>query len=405
MPSIFEASNIDGIKLKNRIIRSATGDGLADHSGRPTKELIEFYTRLAEGGAGAIITGLTGIQQDGKSSTYHPLMLDRDDFISDYQKLTDAVHQYDTPIILQLNHCGRQTRQGITGKPTLAPSARRDLYFLERRPKALSEQEIETIIDNFVKAIRRAKKAGFDGVQLHLAHGFLLSAFLSSNTNKRTDRWGGSVENKFRIIERIFAEARKEAGKFPVLVKMNAYDTRRDGMRISEAVAIAKLLERAGCAAIEVSCGMVNDGFITVRSEKFPTEAALEFSYQLSYLPRFVKWIIRPFVPIFTELVVPLPKELNLYNVGAARIIRKNVSIPIIVVGGIKRLADIESIINNHHADYVSMSRAFIIEPDIVNRFKEGRQTESSCISCNYCITCIENMPFKCFHGKVESRT
>jgi len=402
MSQVFEASSIGGIQLKNRIIRSATSDGLADPSGRPTEQLVEFYIRLAAGGAGAIITGLTGIQQDGKSSTYHPLMLDRDDFIADYQKLTNAVHRYGTPIIVQLNHCGRQTRQKITGKPTVAPSARRDLYFLEKRPKALSEMEIETIISNFVKAIARAKKAGFDGVQLHLAHGFLLSSFLSSNTNKRTDRWGGSLKNKFRIVERIFSGARKEVGDFPILVKMNAYDTRKDGMRLPEAIEIAKLLEQAGCAAIEVSCGVVNDGFITVRSEFFPTQAALQYSYLLEYLPGFIKQIIRPFVPLATALIVPLPKEISLYNVEAAGVIKNNVSIPVIVVGGIRRLADIEDIIINKRADYVSMSRAFIIEPDIVNRFKEKKQTESSCIACNYCITCIENMPFKCFHGKLK---
>jgi len=153
MLQIFEPSKIGSIKIKNRIIRSATGDGLADNVGRPTKDLVDFYTKIAAGGAGAIITGLTGVQQDGKSSTYHPLMFDRDDFIADYQKLTNAVHSYGTPIILQLNHCGRQTRQKITDRPTKAPSARRDLYFLEKRPKALSEQEIEIIISNFAKAI------------------------------------------------------------------------------------------------------------------------------------------------------------------------------------------------------------------------------------------------------------
>ena len=402
MSRVFETSSISGMSLKNRIIRSATGDGLADSNGRPTEQLVEFYTRLAVGGAGAIITGLTGIQQDGKSSTYHPLMFDRDDLIADYQKLTNAVHRYDTPIILQLNHSGRQTRQKVTGKPTVAPSSRRDLYFLEKRPKALSEQGIEIIISNFAKAIVRAQKAGFDGVQLHIAHGFLLSAFLSSNMNKRTDRWGGSLENKFRIIDRIFAAARKEVGDFPILVKTNAYDTRKNGMRIPEAVAISKLLEQVGCAAIEVSCGVVNDGFITVRSEHFPTPAALQYSYLLAYLPGFIKQIIRPFIPMATELIVSLPRQLSLYNLEAAEIIKKNVSIPVIVVGGIKRLADIEDIITNNRADYVAMSRAFIVEPDIVTRFQEKIQTESSCISCNYCITGIERMPFKCFYGKVK---
>ena len=132
MAEVFETSGIGPIRLKNRIIRSATADGFADEDGRPSAKLIEFYRRLASGGAGAIITGLTGIRQDGKSSTYHSLMFDRDDFIDDYRNLTDAVHSLGTPIILQLSHCGRQTREKTTGFPTVAPSARRDLYFLEK---------------------------------------------------------------------------------------------------------------------------------------------------------------------------------------------------------------------------------------------------------------------------------
>lgn len=402
MKRVFEQSDIAGITLSNRIIRSATADGLADAEGRPTRQLIDFYAKLAEGGAGAIITGFTPIQQNGKSSTYHALAFHKDDYIGDYRELTNAMHEHDTPIILQLNHCGRQTRAKSMGLPTVAPSARRDLYFLESRPKELTGREIEEIIANFAAAIERAKRAGFDGVQLHCAHGFLSTEFLSSNMNKRTDKWGGSLENKYRIINRIFAEARERVGDFPILVKMNAYDTRRNGMRLPEAVEIAKLLEKDGCAAIEVSCGVANDGFITTRGDKFPTKAALEYSYLLRKYPLLAKKIMEPFIPVVVPLVVPPRKPLANYNVPAAKIIRQNVAIPVIVVGGIKRLDDIERIISQDQADYVSMSRAFIIEPDIVNRFKEGNQTESKCISCNFCITCIESMPFRCFRGKLN---
>jgi 2,4-dienoyl-CoA reductase-like NADH-dependent reductase (Old Yellow Enzyme family) len=401
MDKVFQESYLGGIRLKNRIIRSATGDGYADNEGRPTRKMIELYERLARGGAGAIITGFIQVQRSGKAATFNAPLFDRDEFIDDYRKLTAAMHGYGTPIIAQLNHCGRQTRSKLSGMPTVAPSARRDLYFLEKRPKALTELEIEDIIDHFVQAIGRCKKAGFDGVQLHCAHGFLLSAFLSSNTNCRKDRWGGSLENKFRIIERIFKVAKALVGDYPILVKINAYDTRKKGMRVPEAVEIAKLLQRAGCAAIEVSCGMANDGFITVRSKKFPTDAALAYSYVLRWLPVVVKKIIKPFIPFCVSMVVPPPKELENFNVAAAHIIKQQVDIPVIVVGGIKKMIDIERIIGENSADYVAMSRAFICEPDIVNRFREKRQAESSCISCNFCITCIESRPYACFMGKL----
>jgi 2,4-dienoyl-CoA reductase-like NADH-dependent reductase (Old Yellow Enzyme family) len=402
MSDVFEPSSIGGISLMNRIIRSATVDSLADDEGRPTRQLIDFYLRLARGGAGAIITGMTGIQPNGKGSTYHSLMFHRDDFINAYRELTDVVHTCDTPIILQLNHCGRQTRRKSTGFPTVAPSAKRDLYYFERRPKKLSEWEIKDIIANFVAAIERAQRAGFDGVQLHCAHGFLLSEFLSSNMNTRGDRWGGSLENKYRIIGRILAEAKASVGDFPILAKINAYDARRRGMRTEEAVKVAKLLERDGCAAVEVSCGVASDGMITMRSRTFPTKAGLEYSYMLRRYPRFVKRLIEPFVPVVVQLATKPQKQLANYNVPAAEIIKRNVGIPIIVVGGIKRLNDVEEIIAGNKADYVSMSRPFICEPDIVKKFEAGTQTESKCTWCNFCIACVESIPLKCFRGKLD---
>lgn len=156
---IFEPAVINGIKLKNRIIRSATHEGMADEKGCPTEQLKTLYCRMAKGEVGAIITGYAGVQQDGKSSYYRMLMIDDDICTGHYRDLVDAVHKYNTPIILQIAHCGRQTRSKITGRKTVAPSAIRDSFFNEAVPKELSEVEIEEIIDNFVRAVERAHKA------------------------------------------------------------------------------------------------------------------------------------------------------------------------------------------------------------------------------------------------------
>jgi 2,4-dienoyl-CoA reductase-like NADH-dependent reductase (Old Yellow Enzyme family) len=275
---------------------------------------------------------------------------------------------------------------------------------LENLPKKLTEPEIEGIIENFIKTIERTKKAGYDGVQLHAAHGWLLCHFLCGNTNVRNDKWGGSMENKFRIIERIVTGARQRVGDYPILIKINGYDTLRNGMRIPEAVQVAKLLEKVGIDAIEVSCGMPNDGFITLRSKKFPTKAALEYSYLARWLPNIIKRIAEPFVPIGVNIIVPGLKELYLFNVSAAEAIKTAVNIPVIVVGGIKNLDDIEMIIGQGQADYVAMARAFIHDPNIVNKFKEGKLKDSRCLYCNYCITCIESMPARCFYGKLPHK-
>jgi 2,4-dienoyl-CoA reductase-like NADH-dependent reductase (Old Yellow Enzyme family) len=397
MKTIFEHTQISGIKLKNRIIRSATYEGMAEENGFPTEKLKNLYIRLAKGGVGAIITGFTIVQADGKSSAPTDAMIDNDKIIPAYKEITDAVHEYDTPIIMQISHCGRQTRSQITGLPIVAPSALRDTFFNEDMPKEISEDEINEIINNFVSAIIRARKAGFDGVQLHLAHGYLLSEFLSSHANHRKDRWGGSTENKYRIIDEIFKKAKEQVGDYPILAKINAHDGRKNGMRIEEAIKIAQMLENSGCAAIEVSCGTAEDGLYTIRGEKLPADAAMEYVFKYKNLTGFVKTIAKPVL----KTVMKQPKPLLKYNLDAAARIKKSISIPVIVVGGINNMDDINNIIQNKKMDFVSMCRPFIIEPDIVSKFNKEIQTKSKCIMCNHCIMIAEEKPLKCYYGRL----
>jgi len=395
--AIFESTSLAGIKLKNRIIRSATHEGMADEKGFPTEKLKKLYIRLAKGAAGAIVTGYAAIQADGKSSFFNMTMIDNDDKIEAFKEITDAVHEYETPIIMQIAHCGRQTRSKTTGLPTVAPSALRDSFYNEDMPKELSEDEINEIIDNFVAAIIRTKQAGFDGAQLHLAHGYLLSEFLSSHSNRRIDRWGGSTENKYRIVGEIFRKAKEKTGDYPILVKMNAHDGRKNGMKIEEAVRITQMLEKSGCAAIEVSCGVVEDGLYSMRGEKLPAEAVMEYNFKFKNLPGFAKKVAIPLAKIFMKQ----PKSLLKYNLDAAIQIKQAVNIPVIVVGGINNMNDINDIIGNNNIDFVSMCRPFIIEPDIVGKFQKGTQTKSKCIMCNYCAIITEEQPLKCYYGKL----
>ncbi|MHB8881128.1 MAG: NADH:flavin oxidoreductase [Thermodesulfovibrionales bacterium] len=395
--TVFEPASIEGITLKNRIIRSATHEGMAGEKGFPTERLKALYVRLAKGGVGAIITGYAGVQPDGKSSLLGMTMIDSDASIPAYREITDAVHEYGTPIIMQIAHCGRQTRSRSTGIQTVAPSALRDAFFNEDMPKELSDAEINEVIDNFVSAIGRARQAGFDGVQLHAAHGYLLSEFLSSYSNRRKDGWGGSTANKYRIISEIFRRAKEQVGAYPILVKMNGYDGRHNGMKIEEAVRIAQMLESSGCAAIEVSCGVFDDGLSTMRGEELPADAAMTYTFKYKKLPGVVKAIAKPLLRTFMKQ----PKPLLKYNLDAAIRIKKAVNIPVIVVGGINNLDDIDSIIRENNIDFVSMSRPFIIEPDIVSKFSNGTQTSSKCIMCNYCAIIAEERPLKCYYGRL----
>ena len=396
---VFEPAQLAGMKLKNRIVRSATLEGMADEYGFPTEILKRLYIRLAKGGVGAIITGFAGVRADGKCAEYRMSMMDDDKSIPHYKHMTDAVHEYDTSIILQIAHCGRQTRSKITGFPTVAPSALRDGFFSEDMPVALSEDGINEIINSFVAAIVRAQKSGFDGVQLHVAHGYLLSEFLSLYSNRRRDKWGGSTENRYRIVGEIIQRAKKYVGDYPILAKINAHDARKNGMRISEAVMIAKMLEQSGCAAIEVSCGTAEDGLYAMRSEKLPIDPIMEHIFLYKKIPGVAKKIAKPIL----KRLMRQPKPLLKYNLDAALEIKQSVSIPVIVVGGINNMDDIRTIIENNNMDFVSMSRPFILEPDIANKFQKGSQDKSKCIMCNYCAVISEERPLRCYYGNVPS--
>ncbi len=396
MKDVFSEAHIAGVKLKNRIIRSATHEGLADDMGNPTDALIDKYEALANGQVGAIITGYAAIMQNGKSPLFNMLMIDKDEKIPYYKKLVDRIHQYNTAIFLQITHCGRQTFSRTTGLPTVAPSAIKDKLYNEDIPRELNDSEIHEIIENFVRAIERAKEAGFDGVQLQLSHGCLLSSFLSPHMNKRKDKWGGSTENRFRIVQEIMERAREKVGNYPIITKINSYEKSKDGMKLEEAIVIAKYLEKLGCDAIEVSCGIGEEGFTVTRGD-FPFDMIAKHNHLMKKVPKILYPVFKPILK--HSFASPEPRYL--YNVDSAMQIKKNIKIPVIVIGGIRKLEDIENIIRNEQSDFVAMAKPFIIEPTLVKKFMEGNQRQSKCIDCNYCQIGVEKSSLKCYYGKI----
>jgi len=396
MNKVFEDSSIAGMKLKNRVIRSATHEGLGDKDGRPMADLTGLYVKLAEGGVGAIITGFAGVQKNGRP-LMNMRMFDRDELIDDYKKMNAQLSEHGVPVIVHLAHGGGQTSRRVTGEQAVAPSKKKYPLF-SNMARELSDHEIEQIIDNFVLAVERAEKAGFSGAQLHAGHGYLLHEFLSPHLNMRRDRWGGSTENRFRILSEIIQKSRERVGNFPVLAKFSAYDGDKNGIRIDEGIKIAELFQKTGYDAIEVSCGGSEDGYNTMRVPKLPTDAWLALVPWLRSLSMRKKALLRLMAPIMIKRHLPLYN----FNVEAAARIKKNVDIPVIVVGGIRRLTDMENIISENKADYVSMCRPFIIEPDIVNKFKSGAQDESKCINCGYCLWGVTGARLRCYYGKVN---
>lgn len=397
MTDPYSPCSFFGVTLPTKIVRSATHEGMADENGKPSSELARLYERYAEGGVGLIITGYMGISQQGKCPLYNMTMIDSDELIPAWRELTDRVHKKGAPIFAQIAHSGRQTRKKITGEKTVAPSAIRDFLYWETLPHRLRSKEIHKICDDFAQAALRAKNAGFDGVQLHCAHGYLLHGFLSPHTNKRRDKWGGSTENRFRIVGEALSKMRSAVGRdFPIIVKMSASEKERDGLCPEEAVKIAVLMEKAGADGIEVSCGRASEGFNMSRGA-FPYEIMCTDNFRFEMFPRFTWPLLKPFM----KLIFKSPLPLFNYNVDAAKMIKDAVNIPVIVCGGIRGSEDISYILNSGSADLVSMSRPFICEPNLVAKLKSGKQTAAKCINCNYCLMGAERRPIRCYYGNL----
>jgi 2,4-dienoyl-CoA reductase-like NADH-dependent reductase (Old Yellow Enzyme family) len=345
---LFSPIRLGGATVPNRFARSATQDFLATDEGEATERQVDLFGRLAEGEVGLIITGHAFVRPDGKASP-RQLGASDDRFIDGLGRIAAAVHRFPSRVFLQIAHAGRQTKEKLCQCVPISPSAVYDPVS-KVMPRELAPGEIEAFIGDFIEAARRARDAGCDGVQLHAAHGYLLSSFLSPHTNRRRDQWGGPIENRARILVEILGGIRKRLGRgFPVIAKLNSSDFLDGGLTAGESVQTAVLLESAGIDGIEVSGGMAE-------------------ARRGSIWPGLRK-----------------PEDEG-YFVAAAERVKAAVRVPVFGLGGIRSLAVAEALVRDGRVDLVSMSRPFIRDPRLVKNFREGRVTISECISCNKCM-------------------
>lgn len=349
MKKLFEKSNINGMSLANRFIYSATWDGNADDNGFCTPRNIEMLVERAHGGVGLIITGMAFVQADGKAAPWQ-LAVHGDEFVPGLAEMAQAVHNAQGKVILQLAHGGCYAPSALTGHETVGPSANDTDKFPQCREMSL--QEIDQVVEAFGKAAGRAKKAGFDGVQLHAAHGYLLSEFLSPFFNKRTDNYGGSVENRARILLEVFQEVRNEVGEeYPVLVKLNSEDFVDGGLTVAEMLQVCAMLEKFGVDAIEMSGGTIyaSGAYSSCRV------GALD------------------------------SPEKEVYYKDAAVTYKERFGTPLMLVGGIHSFGVAEHLISDGVADYISICRPLIREPNLINRWKAGDTAPPTCVYCDGC--------------------
>ena len=339
MSNLFEPYQIRDMLIRNRFMRSATTSAYADEKGIVNDTIIKHYERMSRGEVGLIVKGHLYIMDNGKA---HNGMagISHDEHIPMLKKLTDAVHKHDGHIVAQINHAG------VTYQPDRAgPSKYSEEDWTARE---MSADEIEAIIEGFGDAAERAMQAGFDGVQIHGAHGYLISQFLSRDVNKRNDKYGGSLEKRMRLALDVYDEVRGRIGNDPVLIKLNSDDFSLNGFTVEDAIQVAKALSEKGIDLIEISGGG--------RGRK----------------------------PELRERARH-PDHLEADFAGHAEKIRKAIKpTPMALVSGFKTLAAMKKAVEEDLTDMVSLSRPFIREPGLVANLKKG-QKEATCIRCDAC--------------------
>lgn len=327
MKKVFEEVTIKNMKLRNRLVRSATWEGIADPGGSLPQEAYNIYRELAQGGVGAIITGFTSVATD--DFYFEGMMrLSDDALIPQYRKLVEVIHEEHCPVVTQL-------ALGAHYSESYGKS-------MQVEPDDMTLEEIRQVVRQFVDAAVRADRCGFDGIQIHAAHFFFLSRFISPAVNHRTDAYGGSSENRSRILLEILRGIREKAPHLCVGIKINSSDGTFGGLMPEESLEICKLLDKAGIDFIEVSGNGTSVGGIRAHVNEG-------------------------------------------YFAGFAAHLADEVNCPVMVVGGFRALDTMETVLNNSKIEMVSLSRPLLREPDWPNKLTENPAAISKCISCNRC--------------------
>jgi 2,4-dienoyl-CoA reductase-like NADH-dependent reductase (Old Yellow Enzyme family) len=361
--------------LKNRIVRSAFMENMAAPDGLPTDDTLRMYERLARGGVGLSITGMAYVNRVGKGQPLqHGAHIDA--MIPAWRRITDSVHQLGGRIAMQIVHCGRQANpKALSGAQAVAPSAMPNLFYLTRS-RAMTGDEIVQTIKDFGDAAARVREAGFDAVQIHAAHGYLVSSFFSPLTNRRRDEWGGDAARRFRFSSEVYNAVRRAVGPdFPILYKMNANDFICKGLTPAESFPAARRLAEMGLDALELSGGIFEMGLQTSRGE-VPSDLIC-----LDRKPLVRRCLTTAFK--LQKFFIPFKEA---YFLPYARQLKPTLKIPLILVGGIRTPETAERILETGAADFISMARPLVREPDLPNKWLSGRRVAAQCTSCNCCL-------------------
>ena len=359
MSNLFKPLQINSLSIKNRFIRSATVDNLGENQ-LVTDAQLDFYRELARGEVGLIVSSGLFPSLDGWAAPGQ-LGIHRDEMIPSLKKITGTVHANGGKVVAQLMHAGWFGNPELCGFQTVGPSETVNPAN-NLKVRELSSGEVEEKIEEFIRAGVRAKEAGFDGVQIHAAHGWLVSAFLSPVTNHRTDKWGGSILKRSNFVIEIIEGLRKMTGPdYPILIKLGIKEYHPEGKSLDEGINSANSFIDAGVDAVEISEGVEETPFNHIR-----------------------------------------PDEIHPYYIEECIKAKRSISKPVILVGGMRNLAEMEKVLDDGIADAISMCRPFIMDQHIVKKFRQGSSDKSLCTSCNSCIPTMLERNLHCtFNSKL----
>ncbi|MEN8229258.1 MAG: FIST N-terminal domain-containing protein [Bacteroidota bacterium] len=345
---LFQPTTINHVRLKNRFICSSTWLGKANHDGSCSPMLINAISGVSKNEIGLYISEMSFVSQNGQCAN-NQLGVYSDTLLPGLRQLAEEVHKFDAPVIIQLVHGGLFSMPILTGEEPIGPST----LITEDGTigREMTQEEIKETITAFRDAAVRAQKAGFDGVQVHAAHGWLLSQFLSPCFNRRTDEYGGGIENRARIVLEIVRSIREATGdQFLILIKINSEDNLEGGFCIEDMVQVSEMLEKTGVDAIEISGGTI--------------AALLSGDINNSFSPA---------------------SKASVYYREAAKMFKEKIKIPLILVGGIRSFETADELVKTGTADYISLCRPLIREPGLIKRWKSGDLRKSECTSSSAC--------------------
>lgn len=389
---LFTPYQLGPITLRNRTVRSAAFENMCSGN-KPSQKLFDYHTSVARGGVGMTTVAYCAVDRSGVS--FDGQLYVHDEIKPDLKKLTDAIHAEGAKASIQLGHCGNMTHFYTCGYQIPVGASSGINLYSPTIVRGLKKEEIKTIVKHFGEAVDFCRECGFDCVEIHAGHGYLISQFISPYTNHRRDEYGGSLENRMRFMNEVLDEVMKHAGDdMAVVVKTNMYDGFKSGMQVDDCITVAKEIEKHGVHALVLTAGFVSKAPMVVMGGAMPIKT---LAY---YMPMKTFWWLKAMLYLVGRIMIPTVPFKELFFLDTAKRFRRELNLPLIYVGGVQSRANCDTVLNEGF-DLVQMAHVLIEDPEFVNHIQQDEEYHSRCGRSNYCVGRMYTLEMKC-HKCVE---